>query len=129
MTALPPPQDEWRTLAKCRGMDPEIFYPERGDVVTLRTAKSVCESCPVTGPCLEFALDMNEREGVFGGKSAKQRRELRSAQAERNRLVVCQECGTEFLGHFTSRLCSAECRHVRAIESTRRFRDKERAAS
>lgn len=65
----------WRLSAACRGMDPEMFYPQRGD--STAAPKSVCRGCLVSEECLEFALDNGEKFGVWGGKSERQRRRMR----------------------------------------------------
>jgi len=58
----------------CTQTDPEAFFPEKGG----RTdpALRVCASCPVSQLCLEYALANNERFGVWGGKSERQRRKI-----------------------------------------------------
>ncbi len=58
----------WREQARCKGIDPEVFYPvsdEESD-----EAKSICAECPVRLPCLEFALAARERDG-FGVEQPK----------------------------------------------------------
>jgi WhiB family transcriptional regulator, redox-sensing transcriptional regulator len=67
-------------LGSCRGMDPEIFFPDRGE--SLRPAKEVCGGCIVRDECLEYALDNRERFGVWGGTSERERRRLRRARRE-----------------------------------------------
>lgn len=53
----------WRLLAACRGLDPELFHPERGQ--STEDAKAVCwEECPVQVECLEYAIDAGEILGV-----------------------------------------------------------------
>jgi WhiB family redox-sensing transcriptional regulator len=64
----------WRRHAACRGLDPEIFYPETEDDVD--DAKSVCGGCGVQETCLEFALQGREKEGVWGGATEKERRRI-----------------------------------------------------
>jgi len=64
----------WRHQAACRGLDPEIFYPasdEEADV-----AKTVCFGCAVREACLEHALGLRERDGVWGGCTEKERRRI-----------------------------------------------------
>lgn len=65
----------WRRNAACRGLDPEIFYPavEEADVAD---AKAVCSACGVQQTCLEFALQVREKEGVWGGATEKERRRI-----------------------------------------------------
>lgn len=65
----------WQDLALCAETDPEIFYPEKGGGT--RAAKQVCRACPVRTPCLEFALEHDERWGVYGGLSPNQRKGLK----------------------------------------------------
>ena len=43
----------------------------------IESAKAVCAQCPVSGPCLEFALSTNQDSGVWGGTSEEERRTLR----------------------------------------------------
>ena len=64
----------WRSKGACRGLSPQIFYPSTEDEAT--EAKSVCSSCAVRQPCLEFALSTREHEGVWGGATEKERRRI-----------------------------------------------------
>jgi hypothetical protein len=63
---------DWRHQAACKGMDPNIFFPTRGGNHTLRAAKAVCASCPVSTQCAEAGKD--ERTGTWGGISSFKRR-------------------------------------------------------
>ncbi len=67
----PMAEQHWRTLAACRGMDPDLFYPTRGE--DSWDVRQVCKGCPVRTECLQFALDNNETFGIWGGTSAKER--------------------------------------------------------
>jgi len=64
----------WRRHSACRGLDPEIFYPETDDHAD--AAKRVCSECSVRGTCLEYALAGREKEGVWGGATEKERRRI-----------------------------------------------------
>jgi WhiB family redox-sensing transcriptional regulator len=64
----------WRRHAACRGLDPEIFYPDTEEHVD--DAKVVCGDCGVQQTCLEFALQGREKEGVWGGATEKERRRI-----------------------------------------------------
>lgn len=84
--ALPQPRkfvesntDNWREQAACKGMDVSIFFPPAGGegVKLANRAKKICATCPVTEPCLQYSLDMNDREGVFGGFTGMQRRRFK----------------------------------------------------
>lgn len=70
-------QNQWRREAACRGRPSWMFFPARGDVVTLAAAKKICSACFVRDDCL--AANLNRRDGVYGGMSARERRALRGA--------------------------------------------------
>lgn len=65
----------WYKEALCRGVNADLFYPERGEPTG--PAKAVCAQCPVKDECLETALRDGERFGVWGGKSERERRRIR----------------------------------------------------
>lgn len=69
------PTPEWLADAACRGLDPELFFPSRGQDTS--QALAVCRACPVRFECLEAALDRGEKFGIWGGMSERQRRRLR----------------------------------------------------
>ena len=64
----------WRRLAACRAMPTAMFFPAKG--VNPRRALATCMTCPVRVECLEWAVGMRERQGVFGGTTEKRRRPL-----------------------------------------------------
>lgn len=70
-----PVYPEWADLALCPQTDPDLFYPEKGGSV--REAKQVCARCPVRAECLEYALENDERFGIWGGESERDRRKLK----------------------------------------------------
>ena len=65
---------DWREKSLCAQTDPEAFHPEKGG--STREAKRVCQSCDVREECLQWALDNNERYGIWGGLSERERRKL-----------------------------------------------------
>jgi WhiB family redox-sensing transcriptional regulator len=65
----------WQADALCAQTDPEAFFPEKGG--STRDAKKVCSSCTVRSECLEYALENDERFGIWGGLSERERRRLR----------------------------------------------------
>lgn len=65
----------WQQHALCAQTDPEAFFPEKGG--STREAKTVCQSCSVREECLEYALANDERFGIWGGLSERERRRLR----------------------------------------------------
>ena len=65
--------------ALCAQTDPEAFFPEKGG--STREAKRVCLSCEVRSECLEYALAHDERFGIWGGLSERERRRLKRRSA------------------------------------------------
>ena len=65
----------WQTDALCAQTDPEAFFPEKGG--STRDAKRICTSCDVKSECLEYALQNDERFGIWGGLSERERRKLK----------------------------------------------------
>jgi WhiB family redox-sensing transcriptional regulator len=60
----------------CRGMDPGIFHPERGESV--RPARKVCSLCPVLATCREYAIASMEPMGMWGGMTPRERKSERA---------------------------------------------------
>lgn len=69
------PDTSWMPRGACRGGPTEVFYPARGE--SADAAKEVCRCCPVKLRCLNYAMAMNEKHGVWGGRSERQRRTMR----------------------------------------------------
>ncbi|WP_226368242.1 WhiB family transcriptional regulator [Pseudonocardia sp. ICBG162] len=68
---------DWQERALCAQTDPEAFFPEKGG--STREAKRICSGCEVRAECLEYALAQDERFGIWGGLSERERRRLRRA--------------------------------------------------
>ncbi|GAA4745710.1 WhiB family transcriptional regulator [Gordonia alkaliphila] len=68
-------EDEWQDRALCAQTDPEAFFPEKGG--STREAKRICHGCEVKAECLEYALGNDERFGIWGGLSERERRRLK----------------------------------------------------
>lgn len=73
--ALGAPDEDWTKRALCPQTDPEAFYPERGG--STREAKKICLGCEVQKECLDWALANDERFGIWGGLSERERRRLK----------------------------------------------------
>lgn len=65
----------WRANGACVGLDASVFFPDSEDDEAFE-AKAICARCPVRVACLEHALSSREREGVWGGATAKERRRI-----------------------------------------------------
>jgi WhiB family redox-sensing transcriptional regulator len=68
-------EDQWQERALCAQTDPEAFFPEKGG--STREAKRICLGCEVKDECLEYALANDERFGIWGGLSERERRRLK----------------------------------------------------
>ena len=69
----------WQDYSNCLGVDPDLFFPERG--ASTREAKEVCRGCVVREDCLEYALNNGEKFGIWGGMSERERRRIRRQRA------------------------------------------------
>jgi WhiB family redox-sensing transcriptional regulator len=109
LTSPPPPVEhadgerDWRMDAACRDTDPELFFPEPGQVPQAAQAKAVCAGCAVRGPCLEAALHgpqaREDHSGIFAGTTARERVALRgrASMADGTRFVHDRSAAEEAL--------------------------------
>ncbi len=72
---------DWMQFAECRGIDPELFHPLRGEAS--EHIKAICKDCPVIIQCREMALADHTLQGVWGGMSERQRRDERNRRSTR----------------------------------------------
>lgn len=80
LTTVAAPDKDWRARAACQYVDPDLHFPTTntpGGRAQLAEAKRVCGGCLVRQPCLEWALKTGQTTGVWGGKSPRQRKEMR----------------------------------------------------
>lgn len=68
---------DWMEDAECIGANPDDFFPDQG--VVPKKAKELCGKCSVRISCLEYALEVNEPLGIWGGHGIKERRRMRTA--------------------------------------------------
>lgn len=84
LTPEPQPHtSSWREAGLCAQTDPEVFFPDKGGSTT--SARAVCQSCDVRQQCLEYALAHDERFGIWGGLSERERRRLKRSRREQTR--------------------------------------------
>ena len=84
----------WRDQAACRGADLDLFFPERGE--SAEPARLVCARCPVSQPCLDYAVSNRIAHGVWGGLSERERRalqtrRLRAMRSERDQAIAAAD--------------------------------------
>jgi hypothetical protein len=70
--------EAWKAQAACRGKDPELWFPQQGDVA--REAKAICATCPVQTECLNYAVTAAEDFGIWGGLGEHARRGLTTTE-------------------------------------------------
>lgn len=64
----------WQERGSCRGVDADLFFPTSEDEAT--PGKAICTTCPVRLACLAFSLERNERFGIWGGLTERERGRL-----------------------------------------------------
>jgi WhiB family redox-sensing transcriptional regulator len=80
-------EELWQVRASCRGPQASIFFPpssfERKEEKEAREnrAKEICSSCPVRWPCLDYALNIREPHGIWGGLNEAERKQLLAPRA------------------------------------------------
>lgn len=70
---------DWRNYAACCDVDPDLFFPlgtSGASLLQIEEAKKICRTCPVSAPCLRWALDSGDA-GVWGGTTEDERRSRR----------------------------------------------------
>lgn len=70
-----PRMGQWRGLANCRGIDPDLMFPGQGE--SANPAKQVCAGCVVRWECLSYSIEAREKFGVWGQVGERNRRQLR----------------------------------------------------
>lgn len=107
----------WHLDAACRGEDPALFFLDRGQSAT--QARAICGRCPVLEECLDYAIDEEISEGVFGGLSPRQRRLMAETGCELYR-GHCERCGAPFVTLTADEtFCGLSCRMKVAFAAAR----------
>ena len=78
-----PDRPAWMEAAACRGLDPDLFFPEQGH--STLEAMEVCAGCPVAEECRDHAIATGEKQGIWGGTTGRQRRRLTVGTRGRDR--------------------------------------------
>jgi WhiB family redox-sensing transcriptional regulator len=64
--------------ALCAEVDPELFFPRKGQYLEAQSAKRLCNRCELKPKCLEFALKDPELKGIWGSTTEQQRYKIRN---------------------------------------------------
>jgi WhiB family redox-sensing transcriptional regulator len=70
---------DWREDALCAQTGGDDHHPLDGDRAAAQRAKKICQACTVTAECLAWALEHDQRFGVWGGTTERERRDMRRA--------------------------------------------------
>ncbi len=85
--ARPNVDEAWQRKARCRGPGRALFYPPAAPESRPqregreRQAKAICARCPVRDPCRDFALEIREQHGIWGGLTESERQALLECRA------------------------------------------------
>ena len=77
---------DWRGAGACLSADPELFFPigSSGPAAgQVSSALHVCASCAVRQQCLDFAMQMNVPDGIWGGTTPEERIRARRRSMQR----------------------------------------------
>jgi len=81
-------EGNWKLRANCREVDTSVFYPHDSDRLGIKIAKSICDDCVVRSECLEFALDIRDDDGIYGGLKADERRKILNSRRRIGKLAT-----------------------------------------
>lgn len=126
--------DTWFEQAACKGMDTNLFMPERGDNKAARQAIAICDGCDVKWNCLAYGL--GERQGIWGGQTDKARRAIAramrggGAKPGRTEHVIPHGTWQGYQGHQRrgEDACDA-CRHAVTAYRAEQRRNRRQAAN
>ena len=76
----------WHEDALCVQVGGDVFFPEPDSGGSVRQVKALCFGCDVRAQCLQFALEHDERHGIWGGLSELERRRLKGPPVPRPRV-------------------------------------------
>jgi len=123
---------DWKELASCKGIDPAVFHPTRGEIEVQRRALAICNGipakhrkagtppCPVRDQCLAFALSLPpsvDLAGIYGGKTHRERLIVRRKKLGNTR--PRPECGTTSGFNYHRHNGEVPCQPCRDAEKRR----------
>ncbi|MDP9903141.1 WhiB family transcriptional regulator [Arthrobacter bambusae] len=101
--------EPWYQIGACKDVDPELFFPDGS--TNAAVPRTICNSkCTVREECLKYALENDERFGIWGGLSARQRNKIKAGTTTRQsqqspgprpRLAAVAEESPEQAAHVT----------------------------
>jgi len=71
---------DWMDAALCLQVDPELFFPEKGETGNSTAAKKVCFNCDVREECRDSSLERSLEYGVWAAETEKARRVIKKSR-------------------------------------------------
>lgn len=68
----------WTDQAACAGTNPDMWFRDEHESTSYREARTICNACSVRTECLNWALETKTEHGLFGGLTARQRKDVLS---------------------------------------------------
>lgn len=127
---LRPDRGNWQDDALCAEIGGDTWYPDKGG--STKEAKKICLECPVRAECLQYALDHDERFGIWGGKSERERRKMRqplTPRPPRARPTTAARCGTEAGAKAHANRGETACDACKQASTLARHQRRERATA
>ena len=67
----------WQAHTACTPDDTDLFYPDSAESpAAYAAAREICAACPVRTDCLEWAMELGDPHGMWGGLTGRERQRL-----------------------------------------------------
>lgn len=109
------PGETWQEQALCAQVGGDLWHPEKGQ--SAAEAKAVCAVCPVKRECLQHALDTEERFGVWGGTSERERRHILTSRHQPRDTGMCGTPQGYNRHRYRGEMACQECRTAATTRS------------
>ncbi len=83
----------WLAAGSCVSADPDLFFPvsaSGASATQIAQARRICARCPVRRPCLDFATETSQPDGIWGGTTPEER-----ARARRQETAWRRDAGSD----------------------------------
>lgn len=72
----------------CAETDPDAFFTEKKGDTYSRQAIELCRRCTHQTDCAEFAINYYDLDGLWGGLTPNQRKEIRKQRGTRGQSII-----------------------------------------
>lgn len=119
--------NSWADRAACSGADSSVFFPETRGTANAARALLICGRCTVKSECLQHALTRPENDGVWGGKTEQERRDMKPARKQPDRPPHGTRRGYDYHLRHNETPCGA-CIEGDSRENARGYQERQRTA-